>query len=346
MGKTRRSNQLAANVPVPVEPASTPANVEAFTFGDPTPVLDQRELSGYFHSAWNGRFYEPPLSFDGLARLFPSNPHHQSAIYVKANILTSCFRPTRLLNRQAFKRLALDFLVFGNAYPVLRRNRLGGPFDLSPAPARWTRRNRDGGFLLLADGEERAIAGEVFHLLEPDINQEIYGLPTYTAAIQAVLLNEAATLFRRKYYVNGSHAGFILYMTDAAQNQEDVDKLRKALRESKGPGNFRNLFMYAPNGKEKGLQIIPISEVTARDEFFNLKNVSRDDVLTAHRVPPQLIGVIPANAGGFGDVEKAARVFAVNELSLLMETFRDINTWLGEEAVVFDPYAVGAAVSG
>ncbi|KEY57130.1 portal vertex protein [Serratia sp. DD3] len=64
------------------------------------------------------------------------------------------------------------------------------------------------------------------------------------------LLNELATLFRRKYYINGSRAGFIMYMTDAAQNQEDVNNIRQAMKSVKGPGNFRNLFMYSPNGKK------------------------------------------------------------------------------------------------
>ncbi len=49
----------------------------------------------------------------------------------------------------------------------------------------------------------------------------------------------------------------------------------EALKNSKGPGNFRNLFMYAPNGKKDGIQLIPVSEVTARDEFFNIRNVVR-----------------------------------------------------------------------
>ncbi|MED5681956.1 capsid portal protein, partial [Enterobacter hormaechei] len=86
----------------------------------------------------------------------------------------------------------------------------------------------------------------IFNLMEPDINQEVYGLPEYLGALHAAWLNESATLFRRRYYENDSHAGFILYMTDAAQKQEDVDALREALKISKGPGNFRNLFMYAP----------------------------------------------------------------------------------------------------
>jgi len=136
-------------------------------------------------------------------------------------------------------------------------------------------------------------------------------------------------------------------MTDAAYDQDDVDSLREAIRDAKGPGNFKNLFMYAPNGKADGLKAIPIAVVTAKDEFFNLKTVSRDDVLAAHRVPPQLLGVVPSNTGGFGDVDKAARVFATNELEPLMETFRDeINGFTGANTVDFKPYAVAEPASG
>lgn len=314
-----------------------------FSFGDPTPVLDQREVIGYFHSAWNGRWYEPPVSFDGLAKLLPANPHHRSAIEVKANILASCYKPNRMLGRQQFKRLALDFLVFGNCYAARRPSMLGGTLALAPLLARWTRRGKDGAFFMLIEGREVLVEDQVVSLADPDVSQEVYGLPGYLAAAQAALLNEAATLFRRRYYVNGSHAGFILYMTDAAQNPEDVDKLREAMRQAKGPGNFRNLFMYAPNGKADGLKVIPIAEVMAKDEFFNLKNVSRDDVLAAHRVPPQLMGIVPANVGGFGDVDKAARVFARNELVPTMETFRELNEQLGEPVIDFDPYVIEAA---
>lgn len=316
------------------------SEVEMFTFGDPVPVLDQREIASYFHSAWNGRWYEPPVSFDGLAKALTANPHHQSAIDCKVNLLVQHFRPHRLLSRLGFKRLAKDHLVFGNCYVERIRSRLGGVMELKPTLARWTRMKRDGNALLLIDGQEHHFAdGAVLQILEPDISQEIYGLPGYLAAMQSALLNEAATLFRRKYYLNGSHAGFILYMSDAAANQQDVDAVREALKKSKGPGNFRNLFMYAPNGKKDGLQVIPISEVTAKDEFFNMKNVTRDDVLAAHRVPPQLLGIVPSNAGGFGSVAQAAPIFFAHEIKPVMTAFLPINDWVGEEVISFEEYS-------
>lgn len=165
-------------------------------------------------------------------------------------------------------------------------------------------------------------------------------MPEYLSAIPYALLNESATLFRRKYYINGSHAGFIMYMTDAAQNQEDVNNIRQAIKNAKGPGNFRNRFMYSPNGKKVGIQIIPLSEMAAKDEFMNIKNVSRDDMMAVHRVPPQMMGIIPSNVGGFGDVDKASLVFIKNELKPLQKRMLELTSWLGNKVISFENYVI------
>lgn len=321
-------------------------SIEAFAFGDPEPVLNGRDLLDYLECVQVGNWFEPPVSFDGLARAFRSTVHHSSAIAVKRNILVSLFEPHKLLSRGVFNKFVLDFLVFGNAYLELRRNLIGRPLVLLSAPAKYVRRGADLAsywFCGKYGSEQEFVKGTVFHLLEPDIHQEVYGLPEYLSALQSAFLNENATLFRRRYYLNGSHAGFILYMTDTAQNEGDVNNLRDALKNSKGPGNFRNLFVYAPNGKKDGMQILPISEVAAKDEFLGIKNVTRDDVLAAHRVPPQLMGIIPNNTGGFGDASKAAEVFFQHEVLPLQQRLREVNDWLGEEVIRFGEYRIGGA---
>ncbi|MGG7385125.1 phage portal protein, partial [Escherichia coli] len=93
-----------------------------------------------------------------------------------------------------------------------------------------------------------------------------------------------------------------------------------------------------PNGKKDGLQIIPLSEVAAKDEFLNIKNVSRDDMMAAHRVPPQMMGIMPNNVGGFGDVEKASKVFVRNELLPLQKKIIEINNWIDNEVIKFEFY--------
>lgn len=338
MTKRRRFNQTGRGQ-LPVPTASADSNIEAFTFGDPTPVLDRREIMDYAECLNAGKWYEPPISWEGLSRSWRASVHHNSALAVKRNVLVSTFQPHPLLSRSDFAQVVIDYLVFGNLFLQQVKNRLGGVMKLDPAPAKFTRRGTDLAtyWWVPSYNQERQL-DNVIHLMEHDINQEVYGLPEYLAALNSAWLNESATLFRRKYYQNGSHAGFILYMTDAAQQQTDVDTLRKALKDSKGPGNFRNLFMYAPNGKKDGIQIIPISEVSAKDEFFNIKNVTRDDVLAAHRVPPQLMGIIPSNTGGFGDASKAAEVFYHNEILPLQTRLQEINELVGQKVVTFGPY--------
>jgi PBSX family phage portal protein len=278
----------------------------------------------------------------GLAKSLRAAVHHSSPIYVKRNILTSTFIPHPLLSRQDFSRLVLDYLVFANGYLEKRMSVTGQLMKLETSPAKYTRRGSRMAFTGTCRlyHPHQFAPGSVFHLLEPDINQELYGMPEYLSALNSAWLNESATLFRRKYYQNGAHAGYIMYVTDAAQSSTDVEALRSAMRDSKGLGNFKNLFFYAPNGKPDGIKIVPLSEVATKDDFFNIKKVSAADLLDAHRVPFQLMGGKPENIGSMGDIEKVARVFVRNELTPLQERFKEINDWLGMEVIRFKDYSI------
>lgn len=94
--------------------------------------------------------------------------------------------------------------------------------------------------------------------------------------------------------------------------------------------------------QKDGIQLIPISEVAAKDDFGAIKNISRDDQLAMLRIPPQLMGVVPQNAGGFGSIRDATQVWAMNELEPEQARLLQINEWLGEEVIRFQPYEVPA----
>lgn len=315
--------------------------IECFTFGDREPLADAKDLLNYLQCTPCGNWYEPPVNFDTLGNTFSSSSYHSSPIYVKRNILTSTFIPHKYLSRQAFERIANDFLILGNCYLEKRTNMLKQTDGLKPTLAKYTRRGVEDNEYWYIDKyweEHKFKKGSVWHMLAPDINQEIYGLPEYLAAINSVWLDNSATVFRQRYYKNGSHAGFILYLSNPSHNEKDIEELKKALQSSRGPGNFRNLLMYTPNGKPDGLKLIPVGEVAAKDNFADIKSVSQDDILTAHRVPPSLMGITPKNTGGFGDPEKASKVFARNEIKPLQDRFLQLNDWMGEEVVRFNPY--------
>lgn len=227
----------------------------------------------------------------------------------------------------------LDYMVFGEAYFYQRENVFGQVLELEHLPAINMRVKVDGGFvMLLPDGKELEFeAGEILHIKDYDVQQNIYGVPDYLGGLQALLLNEAATLFRRRYYANGAHAGYIFYTNDPDLTEEDEEELRSQISASKGVGNFRSMFVNIPGGSEKAIQIIPVGDFQAKDELEKVKNITRNDIIAAWRMNPALAGIIPENAAGFGDIEKIDRVYTDNEMRPIYQLFLQANEALRED---------------
>ncbi len=245
-----------------------------------------------------------------------------------------------MFSREAFEQFFTDWVHFGMAYLERRNSVLGIAMTLTPPLAKYMRRGVVPGMSFQVGGwkdEHEFAAGTVFQPREADVGQEIYGMPAWLAALQSALLNESATLFRRKYDNNGPHAGFIFFLSDPRVSDDDVIALRESLKGARGPGNFKNLFLHSPNGKKDGLQLIPVSEVAARDEFTGIKSTTRDDVFASLRIPPQLLGVVPQNAGGFGSIRDAFNVWGQTELASLQSRMTRVNEWVGKSSSASSP---------
>lgn len=339
------------------ETAPTGGAIQVFSFGDAESILASGAWD-YFEGIYrNGDWYEPPVPMAGLAKSYRMSPHHQSAIKFKVNQLKRHFVPSRWMDAATHERAALDFLQMGNLYLEEVPNLGGRAMAYRHAPALHMRVGVEAGRYFWVKpsvfgmgsnpfGAHEFPKGRVVHVLEPDVEQEVYGLPEWLSALQSGLLNENATLFRRRYYLNGAHAGFVFYLNEPTVSDKDAEAIRDALARAKGVGNFKNLFIHAPGGKKDGVQIMPIAEVAAKDEFLGIKNITRDDMLAAHRVPPQLIGIIPTNNGGFGDVRSAMDVFFHNEITALMQAMQQINDRTGLQVVTYRDYVPMMPVAG
>lgn len=305
----------------------------AFSFGDPEAVLNKNvtDYLGVTLSS-NEQYYTPPVSLKGLAKLRHANAHHLTALQFKRNVIVKWFRDSYVLRKSDFKKAVYEHLVFGQSYYKVIRNGFGRIQRLVPLPGIPMRRLKEQGryCMLQPNGLDPVIfkKDEIIHLKEYDPQQEIYGEPEYLAAMQSVLLNEGATLFRRKYYENGAHMGYILYTADAKFDPNDEKKLIEKIKGSKGIGNFRSMFMNIPGGKPDSLKIIPVGDVATKDEFERIKNISRNDVISMHRIPPALAGVMPENNGGFGDIEKISKVHYENEVIPMQDNFLELNEYL------------------
>ena len=187
----------------------------------------------------------------------------------------------------------LDHLVFGD-YFVERVNNLGGPrheTEAEPGPNTPRAGVEPGQFVFLSGFMKE-------HWFAPTrcstgcsrgSTRRSTACPNTWAACSRPSSTRAPPCSRRRYFLNGAHAGFVMYVGKGGLAEDDADKIRSAIRDTKGVGNFKSLFLHLPQGEKDSVQILHPGEAAARDEFVGIKNITGDDVLAAHRVPPQLL---------------------------------------------------------
>ncbi|WP_313375149.1 phage portal protein [Pantoea sp. CTOTU50773] len=283
-------------------------------FGKPEPVLttgtDYREV--WYDNDFD--HYSLPIDRLALAQLVNLNGQHGGIIHARKNMVLSDYLSGGLSHDQ-LEAGTMDFLTFGDLAIVKIRNGWGDVVALEPMPGLYMRRRKDGEYVVLQQGEPLVYAEEdVIFIKMYDPQQQIYGLPDYIGGIHSALLNSEAVIFRRRYYHNGAHTGGILYTTDPNMTDEVEEEIEAQLANSKGIGNFSTILVNIPGGDKEAVQFIQMGDIGAKDEFANVKNISAQDVLNAHRFPAGLAGIIPQNAAGLGDPAKTEATYKKNEV--------------------------------
>jgi PBSX family phage portal protein len=309
-------------------------------FGEPESVLNS-DISDYVETYLIDGYFEPPVSFEGLAKTLRANAMHSSAIYAKRNMVSAAVELTGKLSKRDFNRFLFDFGVFGNAYLLKVTNGLG-QISFKHLPAMYIRR-REKENCYSYKTENQTIdykENTVFHLMEYDVTQEVYGIPQYFASLSSVWLNEDATLFRRKYYLNGAHSGFLLYMNNPNLTDAQEQDIKIKLNSAKGLGNFKNMFVNGKGKDKEKPELIPVGQLDAKDEFSKMKNVTTGDILSAHRIPLDLMSIVREGFSPVGDLNKVDKMFHKNEIKPIGEILLELNDFAGFEVLKMKEYEV------
>lgn len=299
-------------------------NVE---FGKPVSVTSKcmYDYTGVFYNEWQ-EYYIPPVSLRGLIQTWGANSHHGSCLKFRHNEIMNAFIPNKYVSRKDMSRFVWDRLNCGNSYFQLITNIFGSVIKLKHLPALNMRPRKDGRYMMLVPGGNNVIykKGEVAHSKGYDPMQSIFGIVDWLGGLQAVLLNEDATLFRRKYYLNGTHLGYLLTTTDPKLSADTVKALKEKIAAGKGVGNFRDLYIHSPGGNKDAVQLTPVGDVAKKDDYAAVKNVTAEDVMVAHRVPPELAAIMPGQ-GNTGDRDKILTNYRVVEVNGYTNEIEELN---------------------
>jgi PBSX family phage portal protein len=292
------------------------------SFGKPEPVLttgtDYREI--WYDNAAD--HYTQPIDRLALAQLINLNGQHGGIIHARKNMVTADYQGGGLTFDE-LEAAVFDYLTFGDIAVAKVRNGWGDVIGLQPLPGLYLRRRKEkenaetvpGDYVVLQEGEPLAYPPEdIIFIKMYDPQQHIYGLPDYIGGVHSALLNSEAVIFRRRYYHNGAHTGGILYTRDPSMTDEMEEEIEQQLRDSKGIGNFSTILVNIPGGDGDAIKFIEMGDISAKDEFASVKNISAQDILNAHRFPAGLAGIVPQNTAGLGDPEKVERTYKKNEV--------------------------------
>ncbi|MGF1842470.1 phage portal protein [Vibrio clamense] len=296
-----------------------------FSFGSPE-VMD-RDFTNYDYNElfYNDQddYWEPPLDRTGLNKLTRANAYHGSILMARRNMISGRFVKGGM-QKQQVQAAVHDYLEFGDTALLKLRNYLGKVVGLWPVPTMYIRKRKNGDFAFLGrENKQRTYKQkDIIFIKQYDPVQQVYGGPDYLGCVQSALLSQDSTTFRRRYYKNGLHMGFIFYATDPNLSKEDEDDLKTKMASSRGVGNFRSMFINIPGGNEKGIQLIPVGDIATKDEYEKIKNVTAQEVITGHRFPVELAAIIP-NGGTRGDPIKFDYVYSKNEVIPACQMFMD-----------------------
>lgn len=285
-----------------------------FSFGEPEAFdFNNYEYSELFYNDMDG-YWEPPLDRRGLNKLTRANAYHGAILKARRLMLAGRYKSGGMEDHHIHAAIN-DFLEFGDVPIIKIRNGFKQVIGLHPMPSMHARKDKKGNIILLGrdDQKKKYKKEDVIFVSQYDPVQQVYGAPDYLGCVQSALLSADATTFRRRYYKNGLHMGFIFYASDPNLSKEDEAELKEKMASSRGVGNFRSMFVNIPNGKEKGIQLIPVGDVATKDEFEKIKNITAQEVLTGHRFPAELAAIIP-NGGTRGDPVKFNSVYNQNEV--------------------------------
>ena len=309
---------------------ANPTRMSSITFERPEIVVTDLTIYSGIRNEYESNCYTIPVDRLALSQLPNMNPQHGGIVQARRNMLLSTYISGGLSKTDAMSAFQ-ELIIFGDCYLLKLRNIFGTVVGLTPLMSLYVRAHKNDdedditGWVLPSKNETIIYPfDDVIQIKMPDTQQQVYGYPDYMGGVNSAMLNSEATMFRRRYYSNGAHMGYIFYTNDPNMTDEIENEIKEKIENSKGVGNFKNMFVNIPDGSEKAIQLIPVGDLnSAKDEFANIKNISAQDLLNAHRFPAGLSGVIPANGSNTGDVTKLRKNYMATETKVLQDLIRD-----------------------
>ena len=301
-----------------------------------------------------------PIDANGLFQLYQKSGYHSRCCQIKSETafgigidensenLLKPLMPKGTGVSGFFVELGLDLEAYGNAFveKIYAGSTLVG---LKRIPARTVFIREQGGLVqwdYKVDGTIEFIRfpeENFLQLSQPCPAGFHYSLPQWIGAENMLELAIAATIYNAAFFQNHAMPSYAIKVTGGKIS----DKVKSAIKsffqnDIKGIDNAHKTIFIPLTGKTE-INFEKLSENIKDMDFEKMLNISRDNIVSAHGVPPRMLGIMAAGQlGGGGEVSAQLHVFEAVTLQprrrRMAEQFSEILVELGSsEPMTFSP---------
>ena len=225
---------------------------------------------------------------------------------------------------EVISRVSLDFETTGNGYLEVVRGIGNRVEELYHCPAQLvTLRPRYADSRFYYNNGEDDIKFPLFKKDESDKNSLIhfsnhtqgnrhYGLPDWRGTVNDIELDYYAVKFNQSFFLN-SGIPDIAIIVEGGEFSEEVEKevVDFFSANFKGIENAHRTLYLPINGVDVKVRFEKLAmEVQQDGSFDTLRSRCRDNIISAHGVPPRLVGVVTSGQlGGGGETQGQLKIF-------------------------------------
>lgn len=193
-------------------------------------------------------------------------------------------------------------------------------------------RRRGGSMLVPRFWSDVGRVSEVIHFRQPTALSRWYGMPDWLSAVATIELAGCLKQHKYDFFLNRGVPEFFLWILGQKLSDDDWKIIEQAIKSNIGLGNSHKTCAVNLDGENVTVQVDKMAmESVGEDEYASMNDVFAVSVVTAHRVPPLLAGIlIPGKLGATNELPNALTAFQALVVGQAQRLFSQIlGTTLG-----------------
>lgn len=166
---------------------------------------------------------------------------------------------------------------------------------------------------------------ELIHFAQPTSLSRYYGYPDWLAAVSPIEIQQKSYQYVYDFFDNGAVPDYLLFLLGASIKEKDWKRVEAMMKQTAGVGNSHRSAAFNFSNTDLTVQLERLAmegrEIGA--EYQQLVDTNAMQIVSAHRVPPLLAGIlIPGKLGASNEFPNALTAFQALVISSAQQNFQ------------------------